>query len=190
MFEGQLSQFPTRYWWPIVWNCVNQIAGFYVVINQEMVKSLDEFPVGTKPPEHHLEYLFDKVDELDKWIIQIQGLLGEIANIPTPKKNVEVGFLKWLKLAVSAQFCWVNIARNSFVIFAQARVGTRDFDATMKDIQRVNADGFELTQVLPRTLDSIQKDSKWPHRTLMDEKTEYNRIIRCEARLQKLQTIL
>ena len=57
----------------------------------------------------------------------------------------------------------------------------------MNDIQIAMGGGFELTQVLPRTLDFIQKKSEWPQRSLIDEKTEFDRIIRCQARLQNLQ---
>lgn len=187
MFEGQLSEYPSREWWPVVWNCVNQIAGFYVSVDGEIGKSLKEFPAGKMASEEHLEYLAGKIEYLDNWLIQIQGYLVEISNFPVPKKNVEAGFHKWLKPAVSAQFGWVNIARNSFVHFTQARAGLIDFEKMMNDIQIAMGGGFELTQVLPRTLDFIQKKSEWPQRSLIDEKTEFDRIIRCQARLQNLQ---
>ena len=187
MFEAQLSEYPKREWWPVVWNCVNQIAGFYISVDEEIGKSLNEFPAGNKESDEHLEYLANKIEFFDNWLIQIQEYLVKISDFPAPKKNVEAGFLKWLKPAVSAQFGWVNISRNSFVHFTLARAGLIEFDKMMNDIQIAMGGGFELTQVLPRTLDFIQKKSVWPQRSLIDEKTEYDRIILCEARLQNLQ---
>jgi hypothetical protein len=187
MFEGQLSEYPTRDWWPVVWNCANQIAGFCISVDQEISKSLDEFPADKHASDEHLEYLAGKIEYFDNWLVQIQGYLVEISSFPLPKKNIEAGFHKWLKPAVSAQFGWVNIARNSFVYFIQARAGIKDLNQMLIDIRAANKGAFELTQVLPRTLDFIQKEGKWPSKNLIDEKTEYNRIIHCEARLQNLQ---
>ena len=190
MFEGQIEEYLASKWWESAWNCALEQAGYFIAIGQEMAKSLELYGEESAVSESHIIELLERLDYFDSLAEKDEARLIEFNRLAIPRKRLERGFIDWLKASLTVQSIYLNISRNSFVLFLKARSGLLPMSQALSEIENARSGGFELTQSTPKTLDIMQKTSGWPSRELMNFQRELNRSMGATAKLQRLERIL
>ena len=155
-------------WCESCWNCSLDQAGFFISISNEIAKSLNAFPESDNVPESHLEELLLKLQDHDSHAQRIDGSLTEFGVLASPRKRIERGFIDWLRASLSVHTIYLNISRNSFLLFIKGRSELMSPAQALEEIGRAGSSGFELTQSTSKTLDIMQKTLGWPPRELMN----------------------
>jgi len=188
MFERKLRGAVQSDWWLPVWNTSNQIAGFFITAANAVHESINKIDDSEEISREVLDTLQGTLEHLENWSVQLEGMMAEIAAIKNPRSNVELGLFDWAKHALSAQFVWVEISFNAFVLYMKGCLGRLPRNDALDFYNNHVFPNFESTQHLPRTLDFIQTKQEWPPRQWIDKPSALNDYARAKRISALLET--
>jgi len=161
VFEKKLVAATESPWWDEVWRCCLQNAGLFITCLNAFDKSIHEIEEGVSNKKI-IEGLSKALEEVEPWLPQLQEWMIRIDALPNPRGNTELGLFFWCKSGLLAQFAWVEVAYNAYVLWVKSFAGQLAREDAEKVFRSQAKSNYEYTQMLPRMLDDMQTTHEWP----------------------------